>query len=109
MKSMALKVKAAKIFALAMILALPLVLSGCGKKAVPASDNSDAPLDQTSGQGGLAPAGEAIDGSGNLFDNSPQSGKEIKNDADIEDILNNIDKEGGKTLQDVDDSDLNNF
>ena len=106
---MAPKVNSAKIFALAMILALPLVLSGCGKKAVPASDNANAPLDQTSGQSGLTPAGEAIDGSGNLFDNSPQSGKQIKSDADIEDVLNNIDKEGGKPLQDVDDSDLNSF
>jgi len=100
----------AKILALAMVLALPLLLAGCGKKAAPtAPQNTNAPIDQSAGQSGLTPADEGLDGSGNLFNNVPPSNREIKTDADIEDILNNIDKEDNRTLQDVDDSDLYNF
>ena len=109
---MTLKAEIAKISALAMILALPLVLAGCGPKPAPVpTDNANAPIDQTTGQNGLAPAEptNSSDTSQNLFDNAPQSDKEIKSDADIEDILNNIDKDSGKTIKEVDDSDLNNF
>ena len=107
---MNLQHKIAKISALAMILALPLLLSGCGSKPAPVpAQNTNTPIDQTSGNnGGLTPADQA---SGTEpLDNAPQNVKEIKNDADINNILNNLNSDDkSNNIKSVDENDINQF
>lgn len=105
---MKLQTNTAKFFALAMILALPLFLAGCGPKPV-ATDNNNGTIDSTAGQNtGLTPSDEST---GTVpSGDEPQNVRTINNDADIENILNNLNSDDkSKDVKTVDENDINQF
>ena len=108
---MRLSNKLAKVSALAMILALPLLLAGCGPQKPPIAPPPDTtgPIDQTNGTTtGLTPSEESTDTG--RFDTGPQTDGQIKTNDDVEKVLNSP-QAGDKSdqINSINDSDINNF